>query len=743
MSDQVEIFKAVLEIEEKGDAKRAAAEVRALEKQIIGLGDALSAGAITQGEYQGASVLLAAQLVALRERIAGAAAEASKSAGDFTAAAAAMDAAAEEVYELQDTLSAAVAAMDTAAEEVREIADASWLASAAVDQLAEEEREIADASWLVAAASDRAAEELVEVAAGADHAAGQVYELTTATYELAKAETTAAAAINSAGDATTAAAAKSSAAAGRAGSAHAAAAGRTRNFGFAFLELSRAAEDAQYGIAGVLNNIPGIVMALGGSAGLIAAISLASVAIAQLVKHWDAISAAFGSGKVRTAAQEMEELRKKTSLTADEAERLGRADAIAGKVKENRAAKTEEEEKTEKGVDRAIAEAGADNVARGLLNVNPKAVDAQGEVPGALAELKKAEDKLRQLKVTQLGPRDPLNPINDKDIENQRSVVVDARKKLQDARGRTAEQMAATGALPQFFPGNLDHIIKEVEKNPAAFAGGDAEKGAKLLQGLRDSTPAARKAKEKAEAEEQARDSAFDDNIAAGKRRKADARAISARLGDGPLGALAEDGTLSDAAVGRAMRRSGSSAADVARLGGTVGDQLRRGGQSRVREYAGERGITEAEARKRMAKERGDKEAKAIGVDPTGLVDPNADLREIGRGMIAAQLGGGSSPEAAYQSTYRRLLATQGERATRGAMGLGTLRGAMEDHELNRPRRTSQVIDSAAVADAVQQGVGGQADQQKVMVSELRKLNQSVTTLNRTAAAKSGSFLAH
>lgn len=44
------------------------------------------------------------------------------------------------------------------------------------------------------------------------------------------------------------------------------------------LVLSQGFEDAQYGIRGVLNNIPGLVMALGGTAGLAGAISIAAVA---------------------------------------------------------------------------------------------------------------------------------------------------------------------------------------------------------------------------------------------------------------------------------------------------------------------------------------------------------------------------------------------------------------------------------------------------------------------------------
>ncbi len=49
------------------------------------------------------------------------------------------------------------------------------------------------------------------------------------------------------------------------------------------LELSRAFEDAQYGMRGVLNNIPGIIQSFGGGAGLAGVISIAAVALSQLI----------------------------------------------------------------------------------------------------------------------------------------------------------------------------------------------------------------------------------------------------------------------------------------------------------------------------------------------------------------------------------------------------------------------------------------------------------------------------
>jgi hypothetical protein len=57
----------------------------------------------------------------------------------------------------------------------------------------------------------------------------------------------------------------------------------TQNSGLAMLEFSRAVEDAQYGIRGVLNNVPQLISFMGGSAGLAGVISVAAVAMTQLV----------------------------------------------------------------------------------------------------------------------------------------------------------------------------------------------------------------------------------------------------------------------------------------------------------------------------------------------------------------------------------------------------------------------------------------------------------------------------
>lgn len=64
--------------------------------------------------------------------------------------------------------------------------------------------------------------------------------------------------------------------------------GRSGNAGMAVLEFSRAFEDAQYGLRGVLNNIPQLIAMLGGGAGLAGVISVLAVVGAQV---WEKIGA--------------------------------------------------------------------------------------------------------------------------------------------------------------------------------------------------------------------------------------------------------------------------------------------------------------------------------------------------------------------------------------------------------------------------------------------------------------------
>lgn len=63
------------------------------------------------------------------------------------------------------------------------------------------------------------------------------------------------------------------------------AAGNTRNMGQTLLNLSRGAQDAQYGLAGLVNNLEGIAASLGLGAGVAGVVTLLAVVVQQVGPH--------------------------------------------------------------------------------------------------------------------------------------------------------------------------------------------------------------------------------------------------------------------------------------------------------------------------------------------------------------------------------------------------------------------------------------------------------------------------
>jgi hypothetical protein len=100
--------------------------------------------------------------------------------------------------------------------------------------------------------------------------------------------------------------------------------GSTRNLSQLFIQLGYAADDAQYGVAGLANNIIPLLGAFGLGGGLAGVIGLASTAAIQLYKHSDQIASLFGQGATETEAQRMDRLAASTHRSADETKELNK-----------------------------------------------------------------------------------------------------------------------------------------------------------------------------------------------------------------------------------------------------------------------------------------------------------------------------------------------------------------------------------------------------------------------------------
>jgi hypothetical protein len=81
------------------------------------------------------------------------------------------------------------------------------------------------------------------------------------------------------------------------------------------LQLSYMADDIQYGFRSIVNNIPQVVMGLGGGAGLAGGVAIAAVAINQLIEHWGQLTSVFQAQWLNVPMERLEKLR----LGADKA----------------------------------------------------------------------------------------------------------------------------------------------------------------------------------------------------------------------------------------------------------------------------------------------------------------------------------------------------------------------------------------------------------------------------------------
>jgi hypothetical protein len=110
----------------------------------------------------------------------------------------------------------------------------------------------------------------------------------------------------------------------------------SRNTGYAILMMSQAIEDAQYGLAAVSNNLPGIVAALGGPAGLAGVVSIVATGANLLYRNWDTLSSLWQSDETRKEAGRMRELADATKEAAD------RAKEKAAALRQSQGAATDE-----------------------------------------------------------------------------------------------------------------------------------------------------------------------------------------------------------------------------------------------------------------------------------------------------------------------------------------------------------------------------------------------------------------
>lgn len=256
----------------------------------------------------------------------------------------------------------------------------------------------------------------------------------------------------------------------------------SRKSGLAVLEFSRAVEDAQYGIRGVLNNIPQLVMLLGGGGGLAGVISLAAVGLTQLVSHFNETEeAAEEAGKwIEETRRQVDELYEQSARdgTAGFRASLSRVVDILGEqnkaltrnLKLTREKRKAELEVAAAGQDLELAQIANNelsgamtpeeaNAARRAIEVSRIRTEAQTKIIEAEEEaqlirdkqtdaadrLAKSEEKLAELNEDRIAMEDRLNRFRSKAASLEDSAVAAAK----DSGDDFSEETVRRNAVPE------------------------------------------------------------------------------------------------------------------------------------------------------------------------------------------------------------------------------------------------------------------------------------------------------
>ncbi len=232
--------------------------------------------------------------------------------------------------------------------------------------------------------------------------------------------------------------------------------------GMAALQTAQAVDDLQYGIKGVLNNIPGLVMSLGGGAGLAGVLSLVAVGAATVGKRlFDLWTNAKLLKEVTSWVGEMNDKLKEAARdsgkealtgTAEGADALAAAVARANEaLNENQrqaaaaAARTKELIQAEAAL--AAAKAGGDGVGQ---------VEAQQRIEVEMAK------ELHRATVEQMKA--------EREAAGERAMALDDYAKKVEAAARAAR------ARSEGLDPGADPFIRETVSNQAAAAEVDAAK---------------------------------------------------------------------------------------------------------------------------------------------------------------------------------------------------------------------------------------------------------------------------
>lgn len=474
----------------------------------------------------------------------------------------------------------------------------------------------------------------------------------------------------------------------------------TRNLGMAAMETSRGIEDLQYGFNGIVNNIPGMVMAFGGTMGLTAVISLVAIAANQLVLHWDSLMDALGtSSGIQNATEEMEKLEAVTRRTADEEDRYqtlirarqaGNAQATATTTGQDAQAKAVRDAVV--ASPQAAIIAGLRQSAPGMVS-NPEIEGLRKEQDGWQARFDRG-DKEAKANNREIDPRlenilrkrmeETQEKIDRAETEKARDLLGDAetnpntlrdivgviRQNPQSFPGGVADRLEYAGGAPgreatertqqafgKFWGDLKGAVLEEAEKqSKASGIGKRIFEALDLGFGKEDRlTPAQRKkrADEELAMEGELAEAADAENLDRFRKQREEnrekAEEVASQLLGGGMGSSLISGGAGEDEIAEAMKRSGFSDDTAGRRSGQVSEIVREQVDAMIRERSIASGVTEDDARTSLTLERRTAESKSA-LSAAEAVDPGIKSR-TDRQAVEGLMAGGSLAQVSRMLT--------------------------------------------------------------------------------------------
>lgn len=303
--------------------------------------------------------------------------------------------------------------------------------------------------------------------------------------------------------------------------------GKGGSGGQALLQFAQLADDAQYGVRGILNNIPMLAMSLGGGAGLAGAVSLVALGVDQLIRRAPGLADMFkaedlalfgqtlGTLKARLDDLTSKEYRLEVDSSAVDAARdaLSQAEESLKRFEAISRQQTSIQSESAKRVAEAVAEfggasdteTGGQNLQRAIRDQLMGTPEAQKQRAEADAAVARARAAVQATVDDPLGTGPELATATRVELEK-----AERRRKELAERQRTEADTRARGMIGGALGGSDEAILglRGIVGGNAGFFGGRGV-GPGFLGALESARPGAvaaqRRAEEEARLDEQIR----------------------------------------------------------------------------------------------------------------------------------------------------------------------------------------------------------------------------------------------